>query len=248
MDIALPFMFRLSFLQPGQSYALKSLTPIEKTMIKDLHAFGILYKPPEIGDKKARSYYPTPLSENLSSSTLSASERSTTGFIIVETTFKVYAYTSSPLHVALLSLFTEILIRLPNLVIGVIKKQSIYRAFKRNINTNLIVSYLAQYAHPRQTEGKVGGGINGGVPSTVSDQIQFWERERNRYQLEKGSLFCDFNNSQEFQTVLLFVKKKKKLLYSQAPSQGSGAGGFVGSKPLTDAELAELRLAMTHRS
>jgi transcription initiation factor TFIIH subunit 4 len=46
-------------------------------------------------------------------------------FIIVETTFKVYAYTSSKRYLALLKLFTRIEYVLPNLLIGTLSRESL---------------------------------------------------------------------------------------------------------------------------
>ena len=46
-------------------------------------------------------------------------------YIVVETNYRIYAYTDSNLQIALLGLFTEVLYRFPNLCVGVITRASI---------------------------------------------------------------------------------------------------------------------------
>lgn len=55
------------------------------------------------------------------------------GFIIVESNFKVYAYTSSPLYQAILKLFMEEHYRFQNLIVGSLTRNSLKEAFKKGI-------------------------------------------------------------------------------------------------------------------
>jgi transcription initiation factor TFIIH subunit 4 len=71
------------------------------------------------------------------------------GYIIVETNYRVYAYTESKLHISLLALFTELLYRFPNLTVGVITRDSIRQALRGGITARQIISYLEQHAHPK---------------------------------------------------------------------------------------------------
>jgi transcription initiation factor TFIIH subunit 4 len=71
------------------------------------------------------------------------------GFIILETTFRLYAFTSNVLHHALLSLFARIDFRLPSLLVCVITKESVRGALKNDIAAKDIVQYLTAYAHPQ---------------------------------------------------------------------------------------------------
>ena len=68
-------------------------------------------------------------------------------FIIVETTFKLIAYTSSKIHQALLRLFTKIDYVLPNLVIGNLTRKSVQKAFKKGITSDKIIYFLESHAH-----------------------------------------------------------------------------------------------------
>ena len=49
---------------------------------------------------------------------------------MVETNYRIYAYTDSNLQIALLGLFTEVLYRFPNLCVGVITRDSCRQAFR----------------------------------------------------------------------------------------------------------------------
>ena len=101
----------------------------------------------------------------------------------METTFKVYAFTTSAFQLALLSLFVRMDYKLPNMVVGLITKDSIRNALKHGItskevcdfavNSELtsivnesfceqICLYLEQYAHPQMRIGTVNP-----VPSNV---------------------------------------------------------------------------------
>jgi transcription initiation factor TFIIH subunit 4 len=55
------------------------------------------------------------------------------GFIIVESNFKVYAYTNSELHQAILRLFMREDFKYPNLVVGRLTRDSLKEAFNKKI-------------------------------------------------------------------------------------------------------------------
>jgi transcription initiation factor TFIIH subunit 4 len=71
------------------------------------------------------------------------------GYVIVETNYRVYAYTDSKLQISLLALFTELLYRFPNVTVGVITRDSIRQALRGGITAKQIISYLEQHAHPK---------------------------------------------------------------------------------------------------
>lgn len=65
--------------------------------------------------RKAGRFYPTRLALNITSSQAKGvpvlEEDAPKGYIVVETNYRVYAYTDSNLQVALLGLFTDLLYR-----------------------------------------------------------------------------------------------------------------------------------------
>lgn len=60
------------------------------------------------------------------------------GFLIIETNYKVYAYTSNPLQIAVLNLFVGLKSRFPNLVTGVITRDSVKKGLTNGITANQV--------------------------------------------------------------------------------------------------------------
>ncbi|CAN4084042.1 unnamed protein product [Withania somnifera] len=60
------------------------------------------------------------------------------GFIIVETNFRPYAYSTLKLHCEILRPFARVEYQLPNLIVGAINKESLYKAFQNGITAEQI--------------------------------------------------------------------------------------------------------------
>ena len=101
--------------------------------------------------------------------------------LVIETNFRVYAYCSSLLQIELLSLFTRLLYRLPNMAIGVLTRDSVRSALRTGITGSQIVHFLAAHVLHGQP-----------VPYNVRDQILLWESEQRRVQMQPAVLFDDF--------------------------------------------------------
>ncbi|KAK5107858.1 hypothetical protein LTR62_000618 [Meristemomyces frigidus] len=200
----LAFLFTLGSLELGISYSTTNLTATQLQMLEDLIDFGVVYQNP---DDKTR-YYPTRLATTLTSdapalpnSNLSATTTSTVdtannstsaqqtspaqnekGYILLETNYRLYAYTTSPLHLSLLSLFAALKTRYPNLTTAKITKTSILRALALSITSDQIITYLTTHAHPlmRATAPT--------LPPTVVDQIRLWQLEGERMKSWTGYL------------------------------------------------------------
>jgi hypothetical protein len=88
-----------SAVQASQPVDVQTLLPEQKKIGAHMAALGILY-PVQIGDKPFLC--PTFMAEMLSGGKQAAGAGSTvTGFIVVETSFRLYAYTTSPVQVCL---------------------------------------------------------------------------------------------------------------------------------------------------
>lgn len=238
----LSFLFLLSSLELGQAYEKRHLTSTQLRTLADLTDFGIVYQHSPISD--STRFYPTRLattltsdsnamgntiSGTLSTGTSSASNGPGAGFIIVETNYRLYAYTSSPLQISLISLFTTLKYRFPNLVTGKLTRQSIRRAVEMGITADQIISYLCTHAHPQMRKHNAAkstsnpSGINPSVlPPTVVDQIRLWQLERDRIKATPGFLFKDFANSNEFEApcryaeeigVLVWKSERRKMFF-----------------------------------
>ncbi|XP_052182733.1 general transcription and DNA repair factor IIH subunit TFB2 isoform X2 [Diospyros lotus] len=157
------FLLELSFHVTGQAYNINTLTDIQKSVIKDLADLGLV----KLQQGRKESWFiPTKLATNLSISLSDSSSRKQ-GFIVVETNFRMYAYSSSKLHCEILRLFARVEYQLPNLIVSGITKESLYTAFENGIMAEQIISFLQQNAHPRVAERIPT------VPENVTDQEVF---------------------------------------------------------------------------
>ena len=205
----LSFLFMLGSLELGQDYTTSTLSPTQLQMLDDLSAMGIVYR----SSKESRTFYPTRLATTLTSDSgaLPGSDIATTskpdtskaqnkGFIIVETNYRLYAYTNSLIQIAILSLFTKLQHRFPNLVSGKLTKESVHRAVQSGITSSQIISYLTTYAHPQMQKN------NPPLPPTVMDQIRLWEYEGERVEVTNGYLMREFGSEAEYKDVLGYAE------------------------------------------
>jgi len=201
----LSFLFMLGSLTLGQDYTTETLTETQKHMLDDLHDCGIVYQPPESPNR----FYPTRLATTLTSSDtvalLTDSQHSLTssqpgsGYIMLETNHRLYAYTNSALQIAVLHLFTKLITRFPNLVSGKLTKESVQRAISHGITSDQIIAYLATHAHPQMQRS------NPVLPPTVVDQIRLWQLEGDRMKATPGFLMKEFSSATEYRDAAEFA-------------------------------------------
>ncbi|KAH9762206.1 General transcription and DNA repair factor IIH subunit TFB2 [Citrus sinensis] len=116
------------------AYNLNTLSEIQRSMIKDFADLGLV----KLQQGRKESWFiPTKLATNLSMSLTDSSARKE-GFVVVETNFRMYAYSTSKLHCEILRLFSKIEYQLPNLIVGAITKESLYNAFENGITAEQI--------------------------------------------------------------------------------------------------------------
>jgi len=215
MDLVevLSFLFMLSTMELGQDYFTEFLTETQEVMLEDLRDYGLVYQ----RKAKSKRFHPTRLATTLTSSLpplLSSSMKGSSlesnpaggtpdsqGFIIIETNYRLYAYTDNPLQVAVLNLFVALKSRFPNLVVGALSRESVKRALDNGITADQIISYLTTHAHPMMRKN------NPIISSTVQDQIRIWENERNRVRTEEGYLYNDFRTERDYQDVLQYARQ-----------------------------------------
>uniref|UniRef100_A0A453DGW0 RNA polymerase II transcription factor B subunit 2 n=1 Tax=Aegilops tauschii subsp. strangulata TaxID=200361 RepID=A0A453DGW0_AEGTS len=90
-----------------QAYSLSTLTEVQRVAIMDLMELGLV----KLQQGRKDSWFiPTKLATNLSSS-LSDSAASKEGIVVVETNFRLYAYSASKLHCEILRLFSRYISR-----------------------------------------------------------------------------------------------------------------------------------------
>ncbi|KAM0689108.1 hypothetical protein Q7P36_011185 [Cladosporium allicinum] len=209
----LSFLFTLGSLELGVSYSTSNLTPTQLQMLEDLSDFGLVYRP----SPSSSHYYPTRLATTLTSDSPALPNNSMTsvsgptegtnpatgsdekGFIIVETNYRLYAYTSSPLLISIISLFADLKTRYPNLITAKLGKRSVQQAIAAGITSEQIISYLTTHAHP------VLRHATPILPPTVVDQIRLWQIEGERMDVHSGFLIKDVGSAEDYERAVRYA-------------------------------------------
>lgn len=212
----LSMLFQLSFSTLGRDYSSDGMNNQMLTFLQHLREFGLVFQ----RKRKEGRFYPTRLALNVTNkdaaqaSTAADEERmQERGYIVVETNYRVYAYTDSQLQVAVLGLFTELLYRFPNLVVGVLTRDSVRQALRGGITAEQIVSYLEQYAHPNMKLVESAIQSKSCLPPTVVDQIKLWEMERNRFTYTEGVVYNQFLSQNDFVTLRDYAQSINMLVW-----------------------------------
>ncbi|KAJ8692321.1 RNA polymerase II transcription factor B 52 kDa subunit [Pleurotus ostreatus] len=211
MDLVevLSFLFMLSTMELGREYSTEHLSETQKAMLEDLRDYGLIWQ----RKPNSRRFNPTRLATTLTSSSPPLPTSTTTssgpaeGFIILETNYRLYAYTDNPLQTAVLNLFVTLKYRFPNLVVGTITRDSVKKALQSGISSDQIISYLSTHAHPQMRKN------NPLLPVTVQDQIRLWELEKNRLKSQEGYLYTAFASQADYELVLNYAKQLNTVLW-----------------------------------
>lgn len=134
--------------------------------------------------------------------------------IIVQSNFKVYVYTASPLQINVLAHLCELQSRTPNLVIGVLTRASAHAAFRAGITAKQICQFLETHSHPILLQNVREGGSY--LPNNVVTQLNMWEAERNRISLEQCVLIKKWEQEylpELFQHTVRWAESKNYLLH-----------------------------------
>ncbi|KAI9909940.1 hypothetical protein PsorP6_010529 [Peronosclerospora sorghi] len=108
----------------------------------------------------------------------------------------------------MLSVFVDIMARLPNLPIGFITRESLWSSLIHGISAQQIYDFLMKHAHPKMRPNSPV------IPENIADQIYLWERERNRVQFMEGILFDGFNTKEDYESVRDYAKSLNVLTWS----------------------------------
>lgn len=257
----LNFIFILGSLELGKSYSVSKLSDTQISMVADLKEYGLLYQLSDLPDR----FYPTRLATTLTSESASlkkpnvamdqvletyhdneeenAATSDINQGIILETNYKIYAYVTSPLEIAILNLFVDLKARFPNMIYGLITRESIRNALLNGITADQIIKFLETHAHAqmkmmgkqkleKKLEFDANNDINtagGGpylnesgqaqhhlevLPPTVVDQIRLWQLELDRIQTFEGYLFKDFKSPAEYEVLRNYASEIGVLLWS----------------------------------
>lgn len=243
----LSFLFMLASLELGHAYDTAALTEMRRNMLPDLMDFGLVFVDPA----NAGQYYPTRLATTLTSgagalrsvsagvdaaiaagnsdasadTSLTPDAKPATGFIILETNYRIYAYTSSPLQISVLALFCELKHRFAGMITGRLTRRSIRSAVAYGITADQIISYLATHAH-EQMHRTAALNNKPVLPPTVVDQIRLWQLENERMKTSKGFLFKDFDTQQEYEQVARYAEEIGVLMWKSDVKQSFFASRY----------------------
>jgi transcription initiation factor TFIIH subunit 4 len=226
------FLLRLSFLPPHLAQPTAGATPSERRLLGDLSTLGMLYifgggagvdadadadgdaMDADVDADAAAApddgawYCPTPLASAVAAGLAQSSgARPVEGHIIVETNYRVYAYTSSPLELAVLRFFVRPEYRLPNLFVGSLTRESVTAALACGITAEQVVAYLQQHAHPH-----VAARVPA-VPETVADQVRLWARDTQRLRASPATLYDDFPSAEAYAAAAAHARGLDALLW-----------------------------------
>ena len=253
----LNFIFILGCLELGKSYSVSNLSETQMSMLADLKDLGLVYQKSDTSNR----FYPTRLATTLTSDSsalktpsmavdqaleeneghmMASTSRES---IIIETNFKIYAYTNSPLEIAILNLFVQMKTRFSNLICGQITRESIRNALYNGITSDQIIKFLETHAHPQmralakekldkkvefdashnintaggapqsKTDGAVSQHRLEVIPPNVVDQIKLWQLELDRIQTVEGYLFKDFANQREYDMLSTYATELGVLVW-----------------------------------
>ncbi|VDK53172.1 unnamed protein product [Anisakis simplex] len=181
-----------------------------------LRELGLIF----IRKRKDGYFFITPLFAHLTMSCASTTEvsvaekRSHMGYIIVETNYRVYAYTDSSLQLAILSTFTEMMYRFSDMSVGLLTRESVRRALQVGITASQIIAFLRANAHPETVSAAAtSSGTIQCVPVTVADQIRLWEDERHRLVFSDSALYSTFESEREYVGVKEYARSQDILLW-----------------------------------
>jgi transcription initiation factor TFIIH subunit 4 len=252
---AVSFLLQLGFCEEGRVCRMDEFGEWETKATGALSQLGLLY-PFKEEDEEEVWILPTHLSKLLSGSegtvcgsssllpsaaggalsTTAASDTTEEG-IVVETNYRVYAYTSSLLKRAILELFCVQEYVMPNLFVGRLTRESCSAAFEAGIEADAIVDYLRRNAHPQALKIRTKAPV---VPETIGDGIRLWEAESKRMKMEETAYYDNFESTELFEAavehatangVSLWVDQKKQRMAIKLSYYG-GMRSFIKTKKL----------------
>ncbi|CAF3436654.1 unnamed protein product [Rotaria sp. Silwood1] len=170
------FLFQLSFATFGKDYSCEKFSSVKENFLQHLRELGLTWQK----TRKIKRYFPTKLAIELASGLSTngfvdqqyGTDEIQSGFLIVETNYRVYAYTNNDLYLKITALFCKMLYRFPNMSVGLITRQSIRRALSKEISADLILNFLKSHAHPQMRKRLLENKPL--IPTTISDQIRLW--------------------------------------------------------------------------
>ncbi|XP_066921329.1 general transcription factor IIH subunit 4-like [Clytia hemisphaerica] len=204
----LSFLFQTGFSVLGKDYPVKNLTAEQFNFLQLLREVGLAHQ----RKRTSKRYYPTRLAINLGTAVTGSTNTISQGqsYLVVETNYRVYAYTESALQVSLLSLFTDIKSRFPDFTVGTLSRESVQQALACGISASQIIDFLRTRARPQMLSRTPI------IPPTITDQIKLWEMERDRLRYTEGVLYNQFLAQSDFEMLRRYADENQHLLWANS--------------------------------
>ena len=192
----LNLIFHLTLLFPLMRYSIKDMQEhlaslhltleVINDIMRDLDAVGLI-KIQTTEDTKQISYFTTtPLINNVFNPNVQL-EGGFKNDIIVETDFKLYAYSNNSEYLeALLELFSEIKFRMPTLLVCSLEETKIREVYKTGIKPQQILSYLNNNTHKEVRRSRIQAMTEEEVrqidssfafiPENIIEQLIIWQQ------------------------------------------------------------------------
>lgn len=193
------FMLQLGF--ESECIPTRGFTKEQMIVSSHMCQLGLLYPFSHDG---AIYLVPTKLAVMLSSGGTSGAQDD--GYVIVETNYRVYAYTSSAVKQAILRLFVRCDVLLPNLLVGTITRESVMSALDSGVTADQIIGYLIQHAH------KHAAAQTPVVPGVVVDQIRLWQKDLQRMRTTTAVLYKNFETRELYEQVASYAASLAAIL------------------------------------
>lgn len=191
------YLFQLTFSSIGKDYSVEKLTDTQLMFLQHLREFGLVYK----RKQSSRRFYSTRMAIDLLIANKPGTLQSrSAGYILMETNFRLTAYTNSTLSMEIISFFSQILYKFPNVIVAIITRDSLFKALTDSITADQIITFLKAHAHQEIHKNSCL------IPPTVENQIRLWESERNRLTSNDGVMYDHFNNSQEYEIIKSYAE------------------------------------------
>lgn len=218
------FLAQLAYTKPFHAYKSQGLDENELYILKELQDLGLVHMEEELG-----LFYPTELISGIlysgsvnsdlddeveESDDLIETDEKSTGifkadhskrYLILETNYRLYAYTDSELQINTLQYFAKILYKLPGMAVLTITRHTIQEACQRGITSEMIIDYVRSHSHEVQKNSKVPGlggtGARHILPPVVTDSIRIWALERDRTKPQDCIVYSEFDSPQMFKNL-----------------------------------------------
>ncbi|CCU99623.1 unnamed protein product [Malassezia sympodialis ATCC 42132] len=134
MDLVeiLSFFFTVGGLELGRAYETQGLSTTQMQTLEELSDYGLVYRP----SKSVKYFFPTRLASTLTSTASPSlsrlNDQEEQGYLILETNYRVYAYTCT----------------------CQLTRHSVKSALNKGITADQIITYMSHHAHPQMYKNR----------------------------------------------------------------------------------------------